>query len=205
MTLSFGRPGLTARALTPVVALTLACPIAAPPVAAAQQDELAAFTPALAELPPRERALATLYARGAEGRSLLRRGSGVFICLGDVPGDERFSATCHHRALDPLSALGERLQGEGLRGDAFDTAFEEELEAGRVRVPSGAYEVIVSGALDAESGAPAGLTVYHLVYTPGATPAEVGLPDERPDRGPYLHHAGHQDAHVMWSEVRSSS
>ncbi len=70
-------------------------------------------------------------------------------------------------------------------------------------MPAGAYEVIVSGRLDAASGEPVALTVYHLVYTPGATPAEIGLPGERPDAGPYLHHAGHRDAHVMWSEVRS--
>lgn len=36
----------------------------------------------------------------------------------------------------------------------------------------------VSGPLDAETGPPTELTVYHLLYTPGAFPDDIGLPGE---------------------------
>lgn len=172
------------------------------PLAAAQEADLAAFEPALAELAPEDRPHATLYARTEDGRQLVRRGSGVHICLGDEPGDERFSASCFHRGLDPLIGLELRLSADGLRGDELAAAVQAEIDAGRLAVPWGAYEVSVSAALDAGTGQPGELTVYHLVYTPGASTEEIGLPGDADGDRPYLHHAGRYDAHVMWTEKR---
>ncbi|MEN8375278.1 MAG: hypothetical protein ABFS34_07500 [Gemmatimonadota bacterium] len=186
-----------------VAALLASASLQAAPPAAAQ--DLESLAPALAFLEPEARDDATILLPGPDGDRVLRQGSGLHICLADEPGDDRLSVTCYHRALDPLLALERRLRRDGLRGDEFSARVQAEIDAGRVSVPSGAYQVSVSGDDARATGQPAGLTVYHLVYLPGATANEVGLSAEREPGLPYLHHAGRYDAHVMWSEAAASA
>jgi hypothetical protein len=175
------------------------------PARTAIAQEFESLAPALAFLHPEARANATILLPGPDGDRVLRQGSGLHICLADEPGDDRFSVTCYHRALDPLLALERRLLREGLRGDEFSARVKAEIDAGRVSVPWGAYQVSVSGDDERATGRPADLTVYHLVFLPDATANEVGLSSEREADLPYLHHAGRYDAHVMWSEGKTAA
>ncbi len=65
-------------------------------------------------------------------------------------------------------------------------------------------EITASVQYEADGSLAPEMTVYSLLYVPGATKESIGVPDQDPGQGmPYLHNPGGCGAHVMWSEKRS--
>ncbi len=156
----------------------------------------------LSLLPETDRAGAKLVTVRDGRHEVLREGSNHQVCELDAPGDDRFSVSCYHAALEPYFQRERRLRLEGLSRDASRAALGEELANGTLSIPAGSYQAHVSGTRTSAGAVPDYLEVTHLVYLPMAESLDVGLPDQRAEIGPWLHNAGTVDSHVMWSEER---
>lgn len=152
--------------------------------------------------PEAMRAAATVLGYGGQPRpsdplTVLREGTNDLICLADDPAADGFHVACYHRSLDDFMALGRRLRAEGKDGAQVMDERYSALEAGSLVMP----ERAALYSLTAEGGAPSpeGARRLIVVYVPGATVEEMGLPD-RPGGGwPWLMLPGTPWAHVMIS------
>ena len=81
-----------------------------------------------------ERAEATVYGyrAGSKLATIIRRGSNNFVCLADVPGDERFQISCYHKDLDPFMAMGRELRAEGMEQTDVMQHRIEAIQAGKL-------------------------------------------------------------------------
>ena len=125
----------------------------------------------------------------------LQEGSGAFVCLADTSGDDRFSATCYHRALDAYMARGRELASQGVdRGENIQTRIAE-IAAGTLKLPALGTLIQINGPAD-WSGDAATANRRTVLYVPGATAEDVGLPTSRAD-GPWF--MSGPVAHIMIS------
>ncbi|MEM7416222.1 MAG: hypothetical protein AAF389_12035 [Gemmatimonadota bacterium] len=161
---------------------------------------------ALSLLPPSAREATSVVLRDETGDVLERPGDGPFVCVSDASNPNRISVLCHHKTLDGLMLLKERLRAEsGLRGSDFRALLCERVGPAGVVAPAGAMEIMGSLPRTA-TGYASEMTVTRLLYVPFETTIGLGIADEDPGDGrPWLHHAGTCGAHVMWSEVRSTA
>ena len=158
---------------------------------------------ALSLIPASARGDATVLLRSAEGDETFREGTGPFVCLSDVSRAGRMSLNCHHRTLDPQLRIEGELGAAGVRGVEFQRRLCEELDSLSIVVPNGAMELSASVRYETDGSLSPEMTVYSLLYVPGATKESIGVTDQNPGQGmPYLHNPGGCGAHVMWSETR---
>ncbi len=158
---------------------------------------------ALSLIPATARGDATVLLRSVEGDETFREGTGPFVCLSDVSRAGRISLNCHHRTLDGQLRVETELSAAGIRGAEFRRQLCQELESRSIVVPNGAMEITASVQYEADGSLAPEMTVYSLLYVPGATKESIGVTDQNPGQGmPYLHHPGGCGAHVMWSETR---
>ena len=95
----------------------------------ASVDEQIAHT--VLALPEDMRAAATVVGYGGDGMlETLREGTSDMICVADEPGDDRYSAVCYHKSLDPFISRGRELRAEGVEGKDVLARRHEEMEAG---------------------------------------------------------------------------
>jgi len=133
--------------------------------------------------PPSMRAQATVLGRGGSARpgdplTLLRQGTNSLICLADDPAEPGFHVACYQRGLDAFMVLGRRLRAEGKgRGEIMDARYAA-LESGELVMPRRA--VLYSLTADELPESVEGARRLVVVYVPGATPEELGLP-AKPD------------------------
>lgn len=175
-------------------------------VAVAQGPEVRQFDVLLRSIPSGERDAATLKVPRGDEFVIVRagEGDGLFECIGDTPGDDRFSVMCYHRSLRQFLAYQQMLANQGLRGEANRAQLCSAIERGDVVVPRRALLVTSSATVEPDGSLPDSITVYHLLQIPNATAAETGLPTAALLPGaPYLHRGGTCDAHVMWSHRES--
>ncbi|OLY91176.1 hypothetical protein SAMN05444008_11245 [Cnuella takakiae] len=132
----------------------------------------------------------------------LRKGSNELICLADNPAEKGFSVACYHRDLEPFMARGRALRQAGKQGrDLFDTR-EQEVKAGKLKMPGHPTTLYVFTAKDEDvmeggGGVKNGYLRY-VVYTPYATAASTGLPLKPDAPGqPWLMDPGTHGAHIM--------
>lgn len=128
----------------------------------------------------------------------LREGDGEILCVADRPGDDRYSAVCYHRSLDPFIERGRELRAAGLQGDDVLVRRHEEMEAGTLPLPkTGAvlYNITMKQEdFDPETAAP----VLYSIYTPYASPESTGLPERPPGPGaPWIMRSGTPSSHIM--------
>ena len=150
--------------------------------------------------PPSMQQGATVLGYGGEARTedpltLLREGTNELICLADDPGAPEFHVACYHRSLDDFMALGRRLKAAGMGRQEIMDARYEALEAGEFAMPGRAslFSISAEGGPDDLEGA----RRLAVVYVPGATAEELGLPSRPDGDSPWLMLPGTPWAHIM--------
>jgi hypothetical protein len=168
--------------------------VAAPPAAPEQVRQ------AVLAAPPSLREGATVLGYGGAVRTddpltVLRQGTNELICLADDPAEEGFHVACYQSSLDPYMRLGRRLRAQGMaRSEVMDARYAA-LEQGTLVMPGRAalYSVTAdTGPEDLE-----GARRLVVVYVPGATTAEIGLPGRPEGDSPWLMLPGTPWAHIM--------
>jgi len=174
------------------------------PGAAAQQstppNRVVQIEQAVLAAPPSMQQGATVLGYGGEARAedpltLLREGTNELICLADDPGAREFHVACYHRSLDDFMALGRRLKAAGMgRKEIMDARYAA-LEAGEFAMPGRAslFSVSAEGGPEDLEGA----RRLAVVYVPGATAEELGLPSRPDGDSPWLMLPGTPWAHIM--------
>ena len=146
------------------------------------------------------RQAATVLGYGGEDRpgdalTVLREGTNDLICLADDPEVPGFHAACYHRSLDDFMVLGRRLKAEGMGRDEIMDARYAALASGDLKMPDRAVLYTVSA-----EGGPAALDGARrlvVVYVPGATVEDLGLPSRPEGSAPWLMLPGTPWAHIM--------
>ena len=143
---------------------------------------------------------ATVLGYGGEAReedplTLLREGTNELVCLADDPSVPAFHVACYHRSLDGFMSLGRRLKAAGMGGQAIMDARYAAREAGEFEMPDRASLF----SLSAEVGPRylEGARRLAVVYVPGATVEELGLPSRPDGDNPWLMLPGTPWAHIM--------
>ena len=137
--------------------------------------------------------------RADDALTTLREGSGELICLADDPGEEGFHAACYHRSLDAYMAIGRRLRAAGAdRSEVMDARYAA-LQEGRITMPDRAtlYSVSAESAPEPDRDTLPGERRLVVVYVPGATGEELGLPTRPEGDAPWLMLPGTPWAHIM--------
>jgi hypothetical protein len=133
--------------------------------------------------------------RTADPLTLLRAGTNDLICLADDPRVEGFHVACYHRSLDDFMALGRRLRAKGKdRGEIMDARYAA-LDSGSFSMPARATLYSISS--DAGPDDLDGARRLVVVYVPGATVEDLGLPSRPEGNTPWLMLPGTPWAHIM--------
>ena len=132
---------------------------------------------------------------------VLRKGSNNLICLADDPNQKGFNAACYYKDLDEFMARGRALKKEGKSfKEIFDTR-EEEVKAGKLKIPQNSSLFVLSGpdeVFNAETGEVTGANLRSVVYIPFATSESTGLPLKPAAPGmPWIMDPGTHRAHIM--------
>jgi hypothetical protein len=185
------------------IAALLVSAIVAPGAVAQEehaQDAETQVEQAVLAAPESMRAAATVLGYGGGDRpgdplTVLREGTNSLICLADDPGAEGFHVACYQSALDGFMVLGRRLKAEGMgRSEIMDARYAA-LRDGDFTMPDRAllYSVSADDGPDDLEGA----RRLAVVYVPGATAEELGLPARPDGTAPWLMLPGTPWAHIM--------
>lgn len=163
----------------------------------------AQISTALLAAPADKRAGAAVYGyNSARELVLLRKGTNELICIADNPAEKGFSVACYHRDLEPFMARGRALRKEGKQGREIFDIREQEVKAGKLRMPKQPTTLYVYTAKDEDvmeggGGVKNGYLRY-VVYTPYATTESTGLPLKPDVPGqPWIMDPGTHGAHIM--------
>jgi len=180
---------------------TLVCAATSTAQERSLEDQIA---DALLAAPASLRPSATVLGYGGTTRpddvlTVLRDGGGALICLADDPADEGFHTACYHASLDPYMVLGRRLRAEGRDRSEIMDARHAALAEGRITMPEHAalYSVSADSSPLPDGGELAGERRLTVVYVPGATGEELGLPTRPEGDVPWLMLPGTPWAHIM--------
>lgn len=136
----------------------------------------------------------------AQGKLVtLRKGENELICLADKPGDERFSAACYHKDLEPFMARGRELAAKYQGKERHEQRWKE-VDEGKVKMPREPrmLYVLTGSSYDAAKGEMVDSYLRWVVYTPYATPESTGL-STKSGTAPWLMYPGTAGAHIMIS------
>ena len=149
--------------------------------------------------PAAERAKVTVLGYDASGKVVtLREGTNNLICLADDPKQKGFSVACYHKDLEPLMTRGRELRAQGKNAKEVFAAREEEVKAGKWKIPVGSVLNVTTGTVDEATGEVSGLYTRSVVYTPYATPETTGIPlVPVVEGGPWMMDPGTHHAHIM--------
>lgn len=139
--------------------------------------------------------------RPGDALSLLRERTGDLICLADDPSEDGFHVACYHRSLDPFMALGRTLRASGHDRSEVMAERYAALTEGRLTMPDRAALYSVSAEQTPSTGSDVleGERRLVVVYVPGATGEELGLPTRPEGNAPWLMLSGTPWAHIMIS------
>jgi len=133
---------------------------------------------------------------------LLRKGSNEMMCLADDPAKKGLNVSCFHRDLEPFMLRGWALQKEGKSfQEVFDTR-EQEVKAGKLKMPETPSTLFVYTAseenFNPQTGEVKNGNFRYVVYIPFATAESTGLPlsPEAPGM-PWIMDPGTHRAHIM--------
>ena len=134
----------------------------------------------------------------------LREGSGdgSLICLADDPRRDRFHVVCYDRSLEPYMRRGRELRASGLDGGESIRTRQSEARAGTLEMPShpaALYNLFAPEPPPASGEQPADASRLYVIYVPGGTAEELGLPSAPAGDTPWLMFSGEPNAHVMIS------
>lgn len=135
-----------------------------------------------------------------------QEGTNEFICLVDDLNNERFSAACYHKSLDPFMARGRELKKEGkTHSEIFDIR-EAEVKDGKLKMgePGSALHLYFGNVkkYDPATSEVEDAIYRYVVYLPWATAESTGLPETpRGANHPWIMNPGSHKAHIMISPV----
>lgn len=133
---------------------------------------------------------------------LLKKGTNEMMCLADDPSKSGLNVSCFHRDLEPFMLRGWELQKEG---KAFQEIFdirEQEVKAGKLKMPAEPSTLFVYSAseenFNQQTGEVKNGNFRYVVYIPYATAESTGLPlsPEAPGM-PWIMDPGTHRAHIM--------
>lgn len=162
------------------------------------EDQIAATVQAA---PEEMRAGAAVLGYNAEGKLVeLRKGANELVCLADDPKDNRFSAACYHKDLEPYMARGRELAAQGVTGGDRNAQYRwKEIKEGKLKFPKEPRMLyVLSGkGYDAATGKVIDGSVRWVIYVPNATAESLGLSTKSKRGEPWLMDAGTLGAHIM--------
>lgn len=149
------------------------------------------------------RAEAKVLGYDREGKLItLREGSNGIICLADNPKEKGFSAACYSDKLEDFMRRGRELEAEGKSTAEKREARKNEIEEGKLKMPSEAAAVYVLSAeqenYNPKTGELKDTRIRYVFYKPYMTVEETGLPDKPQGKGmPWLMDANTHRSHIM--------
>lgn len=158
--------------------------------------------------PQEQRENATVMGYSTSGELVvLRKGSNGMICLADDPAQKGLNVSCYHQDLEPFMARGRALKKEGKSFQEIFDAREQEVKAGKLKMPSQPATLYVYTApeekFNAETGEIQDGYLRYVVYIPYATSESTGLPLKPDFAGqPWIMDPGTHRAHIMISPPR---
>lgn len=158
-------------------------------------------TEAISPLPEALRVGATVLGYRDGELVTLREGAGSMTCLADDPADDRWHVACYHNSLEPFMARGRELRAGGAEREQVDSVRAAEIASGELEFPdhpAALYRLDDSpGSFDPATGPSDEARRLFVVYTPYATPDELGLSAEPSRERPWLMFPGKPWAHIM--------
>lgn len=157
--------------------------------------------------PAAERDAATVLGYDASGAVVtLRQGTNNLVCLADNPRQPGFSVACYHKELEPFMARGRALAAEGKKADEVFKIREEEVKAGKLKMPDKSLLNVTTGKVDPKTGEVTELYTRYVVYIPYATVESTGIPlTPIADGAPWLMNPGTHRAHIMINPPKSAA
>jgi hypothetical protein len=155
--------------------------------------------------PQEQRENATVMGYSPQGELVvLRKGSNGMICLADDPKQKGLNVSCYHQDLDPFMERGRELKKEGKSFKEIFDMREEEVKAGKLKMPGQPTTLYVYTASDEDFKASTGDIkngyLRYVVYIPYATSESTGLPLKPDFAGqPWIMDPGTHRAHIMIS------
>jgi len=178
---------------------------------AAQQipDKEVQIETAVLAAPQEQRDQATVMGYDAKGGlAVLRKGTNGMICLADDPKQKGLNVSCYHEDLDAFMERGRQLKKDGKSFQEIFDAREQEVKAGKLKMPSQPTTLYVYSAPDEDYNVSTGEVrngyLRYVIYIPYATAESTGLPLKPDfDGQPWIMDPGTHRAHIMISPPKS--
>lgn len=137
----------------------------------------------------------------------LREGTNGLICLADDPNKEGISVASYGVELEPFMARGRQLKAEGKSEVEKREIRKQEIDAGKLKMPSEPAMVYVLGAeesdLDTNTGELTNSRIRYVLYKAYMTGESTGLPTKPQAPGmPWLMDANTHRSHIMISPAK---
>lgn len=166
---------------------------------------------AVLAVPQAQRENATVMGMSPQGELIvLRKGSNGMICLADDPSQKGLSVSCYHEALDPFMERGRQLKKEGKSFQEIFDLREQEVKAGKLKMPEQPTTLYVytapDGKFDPKTGDVQEGYLRYVIYIPYATSESTGLPLKPDFAGqPWIMDPGTHRAHIMISPPKENA
>jgi hypothetical protein len=157
--------------------------------------------------PKADREAATVLGYDETGAVVrLREGTNSFICLADDPKQKGFSVACYHKDLEPFMARGRELAKEGKNATVIFKLREDEVKAGKLKMPDKSILNVTTGKVDEATGEVTDLYTRYVIYIPYATPESTGIPlAPIADGAPWIMNPGTHRAHIMINPPKTTA
>lgn len=153
--------------------------------------------------PQEQRAEATVLGYASDGSMMvIRKGTNAMMCVADDPNQKGLNVSCYHKDLDPFMERGRQLKKEGKSFQEIFDMRENEVKAGKLKMPAQPTTLYVFTATEEEFNPATGDVtngyLRYVVYIPWATSESTGLPlkPEFPGQ-PWIMDPGTHRAHIM--------
>jgi hypothetical protein len=158
--------------------------------------------------PADKREAAMVYGWSDKGEfTVLRKGTNEMVCIADDPNGKGFNVACYHKDMDPFMERGRELRKEGKTNQEIFQAREDEVKAGKLKIPHGSTLFVYSGpdeVMNKETGEVTGANLRYVVYIPFETSESTGLPLKPEAPGmPWIMDPGTHRAHIMINPLKN--
>ncbi len=128
----------------------------------------------------------------------LREGTNEMTCVADDPANDGFSVAAYQKELEPYMMRGRELRAQGKSFQEIFEAREDEVKAGKLKIPQGSILYILTGKYNTETDSLEDKYLRYVVYIPYATAESTGLPLKPIAPGsPWIMDPGTHRAHIM--------
>jgi len=159
--------------------------------------------------PAEQRESASVYGYNDKGEFvIIRQGSNKMVCLADDWNQAGLNVSCYHQDLDPFMARGRELKKEGKSPNESLSIREEEVKAGKLKMPNQPTTLYVFTAAPENFNTTTGEVksgyLRYVIYIPYATAESTGLPTKPDAPGmPWIMDPGTFRAHIMINPAKN--